>query len=109
MLGSGLEGDALKSATKWTYVVAGVASLLLAAFSLTLPHTPPKKPTGDGSDSLAWMEAVKLLAHPFVMVLWLVTFIDSFVHNCYFNWTGSFLGASQEVGGVGIPGNWIML
>ena len=38
----GLTGDALKSATKWTYVVAGIASLLLAAFSLTLPHTPPK-------------------------------------------------------------------
>jgi len=47
---------------------------------------------------------LKLLKHPFVLVLWLVTFVDSFVHNCYFNWTGTFLGSSQ----VGIPGNWIM-
>ncbi len=108
VLGNGLTGDALKSATKWTYVVAGIASLVLAAFSLTLPHTPPKKPTGDGSDSLAWLEAVKLLKYPFVFVLWIVTFIDSFVHNCYFNWTGTFLAAKQEDGGVGIPGNWVM-
>ena len=41
----------------------------------------------------AWVEAGRLLKHPFVLVLWLVTFIDAFVHNCYFNWTGTFLGA----------------
>lgn len=108
VLGNGLSGDALKSATKWTFVVAGVASVLLAGFSLTLPHTPPKKPTGDGAESLAWLEAVKLLKLPFVLVLWIVTFIDSFVHNCYFNWTGTFLSAKVEDGGVGIPGNWVM-
>src|SRR3979409_1920821 len=28
-----LTGDAAKAATKWTYIVAGIASLLLAAFS----------------------------------------------------------------------------
>jgi MFS family permease len=28
--------------------------------------------------------------------------VDAFVLYCYFNWTGVFLG------GVGIPGNWIM-
>ena len=102
-----LAGDAAKAATKWTYIVAGIASLSLAAFSLTLPHTPPKK-AGEGAQKLAWLEALKLLTHPFVLVLWLVTFVDSFVHNCYFNWTGSFLGASVAAGGVGIPSNWIM-
>ncbi len=30
------------------------------------------------------------------------------MHNSYFNWTGAFLGARPEAGGVGIPGNWIM-
>ncbi|HEY4415887.1 MAG TPA: MFS transporter [Verrucomicrobiae bacterium] len=104
-LGSGLTGDKLKAATAWTYAVAGIASLLLAAFSFTLPPTPPKK---SGVEKLAWLEALKLLKHPFVLVLWLVTFVDAFVHNCYFNWTGSFLGAAREAGGVGIPGNWIM-
>jgi nucleoside transporter len=108
VLNSGLTGDALQAGTRWTYIVAGVASLLLAAFSFVLPHTPPKKASEGAGESLAWLEAMKLLKHPFVLVLWLVTLVDSFVHNCYFNWTGSFLGAAREAGGVGIPGNWIM-
>jgi MFS family permease len=106
VLGSGLTGAALKSASAWTFIVAGAASLLLAGFSFFLPHTPPKKAVA--GEKLAWLEALKLLKHPFVLVLWLVTLVDSFVHNCYFNWTGSFLGAACEAGGVGIPGNWIM-
>jgi len=102
VLANGLTGAALQSATKWTFIVSGIASLLLAAFSLTLPHTPPKK--GTGENKLAWLESVRFLKHPFILVLWVVTFIDSFVHNCYFNWTGTFLGSAT----VGIPGNWIM-
>jgi nucleoside transporter len=104
---NGLSGEALQKGTRWTYIVAGGASLLLAAFSLTLPKTPPKKIEG-GSDRFAWLESAKLLKHPYVLILWLVTFIDAFVHNCYFNWTGSFLGTPVAAGGVGIPGNWIM-
>lgn len=104
VLGNGLTGDALKEATKWTFIVSGAASIALAVFSLALPHTPAKKPEAGSQDNLAWLEAVKLLKHPFVLVLWLVTFIDAFVHNCYFNWTGGFLGSDK----VGIPGNWIM-
>src|SRR6266542_7156567 len=38
VLGSGLTGAALQDATKWTYIVSGIASLLLAVFSLSLPH-----------------------------------------------------------------------
>jgi len=106
VLGSGLTGEALKSATVWTFIVAGAASLLLSGFSFFLPHSPPKK-EGAG-EKLAWLEALKLLKHPFVLVLWLVALMDSFVHNSYFNWTGLFLGTPREAGGVGIPGNWIM-
>lgn len=108
MLGSGLTGDKLKEATAWTYAVAGIASLALAGFSFVLPHTPPKKAGEGGAEKLAWVEAVKLLRHPFVLVLWLVTLVDSFIQNCYFNWTGSFLGTATAAGGVGIAGNWIM-
>ncbi|PYQ39296.1 MAG: MFS transporter [Acidobacteria bacterium] len=108
VLSSGLVGDALRAGARWTFVVAGIASLLLAAFSLTLPHTPPKRADEGAVEKLAWLEALKLLKHPFMLVLWLVTFVDSFVHNCYFNWAGVFLGTSKATGGVGIPGNWIM-
>jgi MFS family permease len=108
VFGNPLTGDAAKGLTRWTYVVAGVASMLLALLSLTLPHTPPKKAGEGGAQSLAWLEAVKLLKHPFVLILWIVTFADSFVHNCYFNWTGQFLGATPEAGGVGIEARWIM-
>jgi MFS family permease len=106
VLGTPLTGPALKQGARWTYVVAGVASLVLAAFSLTLPHTPPKpadEAAGGHRERLAWLEALKLLRYPFIFILWVVTLIDAFVHNCYFNWTGEFL-SSQE---VGIPGNWV--
>ncbi|HAB16010.1 MAG TPA: MFS transporter, partial [Verrucomicrobiales bacterium] len=102
-----LTGDVAKAATKWTFIVAGIASLMLALYSLTLPHTPPKKAAEGAGEKLAWLEAVRLLGHPFVLVLWLVTFVDSFVHNCYFNWTGIFLGTPTTAGGVGIAPPWI--
>jgi MFS family permease len=108
VLNSSLNGPALQSATKWTYIVAGIASLALAVYSLTLPHTPPKRAGEGGAEKLAWAEAFKLLKHPFVLVLWLVTFADAAVHYSYFNWAVPFLEAKPEAGGVGIPGNWIM-
>ncbi len=105
-LGNPLTGAAAKAATKWTFIVAGCASLTLAAFSLVLPRTAPKAASAPG-EKLAWLEALKLLRHPFILVLWLVTLVDSFVHNCYFNWTGVFLGTAREAGGVGLASNWI--
>eukprot|EP01035_Chromulina_nebulosa_P002016 gene2016-2716_t len=46
-LANPLTGDAAKAATKWTFIVAGLASLLLAAFALTLPRTA-KQPAATG-------------------------------------------------------------
>ena len=56
----GLDRTALLKATRWTYIVAGIASLALAGFSLALPHTPPKK-AETAEDKFAWVEAVRLL------------------------------------------------
>src|SRR5688500_8938560 len=50
-----LTGDAAKAATKWTYIVSGIASLLLAAFSFALPHTPAKKAGEGAAQKLAWL------------------------------------------------------
>src|SRR2546428_3006482 len=69
VLASGLTGPALQAGTRWTFVVAGVASLVLAAYSLALPHTPPK-PAAAGVTKFAWLEALQLLRTPFILVLW---------------------------------------
>src|SRR5215471_32957 len=100
-LGTSKTGLAAQEATRYTFVAAGLASLLLGALSLSLPHTPPKK-AGAGVEKLAWLEAMKLLKTPFVLILFIVTFFDANVHQCYFIWTNSFL---QH---VGIPANWVM-
>lgn len=94
-----LAGPALAKGQSYVFLVAGAASLLLAAFSLTLPHTPPKPATG--LDKFAWLKAMKYLAKPFLLVLFIVTFIDAAVHQSYFFWTYDFLKDK-----VGIPANW---
>jgi hypothetical protein len=99
-LGSPLEGLALNQGKSWAFMTSGIASLLLAVFSLTLPHTPPK-PAQEGDSSLAWLEALKLLKHPFLAVLFLVTFIDATVHDGFFFFAFTYLGK------VGVPSNWI--
>ncbi len=85
-----------------TYVVAGIASLLLAAFSLLLPHTPPRPATSE-EKRFAWLESVKLLNKPFLFVLFIATFIDAMVHHGYFLLADSYL---KDV--IGIPGAFIM-
>jgi nucleoside transporter len=103
VLGTSLTGDALRQATSSIFLAAGVASLALAAFSLVLPHTPPR-PAAESGERLAWLEAMKLLAIPYVLVLFVVTFLDAAVHQCYFFWAGRYLEH-----GVGIAGNWVQV
>jgi nucleoside transporter len=102
-LGTSKTGQALQDATRFTFVAAGGASLLLAALCLALPHTPPRR-ASEGAEALAWLESLRFLRKPFVAVLFAVTFLDAAVHQCYFIWTGRFLVSAQ----VSIPGNWVM-
>jgi nucleoside transporter len=96
------KGEAFGAAASYIFVAAGGAALLLAVFSLALPHTPPK-PAGQAAEPLAWLEAMKLLRVPFVLVLFIVTFFDAAVHQIYFFMTGKYL-----IKAVGIAENWVM-
>jgi MFS family permease len=98
--GNALKDAAFRQASRSIFLVAGIASLVMAGFSLLLPHTPPR--SGAGTERFAWLEAVKLLRYPFVLVLFLVTFLDAAVHQTFFLWTERFL-----TGQIGIPSNWV--
>jgi MFS family permease len=102
ILGSKSGAEAI-AARNSIFLVSGIASLVLAALSLGLPHTPPKPSTGD-QDRFAWLRAAKFLAKPFLLVLFIVTFIDSTIHNGYFLMAEGFLGSKV----VGIEQKWIM-
>jgi nucleoside transporter len=93
----GKTGPELESALTWIFWMAGGASIALALYSLSLPHTPPAR-----SGKNAPLEAIKFLAVPAFLVLFIVTFLDSLVHACYFQWTSPFLSA------IGVPENLIM-
>jgi len=86
---------------RWIFLVGAIISFVLAGFSLTLPHTPPRRDI-QGLDKLAWLKAVKLLAVPHVLVLFIVTLMDATIHNGYFVLIGGFLKDA-----IKMPDNWI--
>jgi MFS family permease len=99
----GRTGADAVAASRTIFLLSGGLSLALALYALTLPHTPPR-PAAPGDDGLAWIKAGRLLARPFLLVLFAVTFLDSVVHNGYFVLAGDFLGSPL----VGIAPEWIM-
>jgi MFS family permease len=97
----GKEGVDAVNASRGIFLVSGVTSLALAAYSLLLPHTPPKR--AEGKTSIAWLRATGFLSYPYLLVLFVVTFIDSVIHNGYFKLAENFLEK-----GVGMEKAWIM-
>jgi nucleoside transporter len=98
-----LSAQAAPEQVRWIFLVGAILSFVMAAFSLTLPHTPPKR-GAEAGDPLAWREALALLRVPFVLVLFVVTFIDAVIHNGYFVMADAFL-----TNRVGIAGNLSMI
>jgi nucleoside transporter len=97
-LGTPKTGETMEAGLTSTFLVSGVASLVLAAFCLVLPKTPPVR---NEEAKFAPLEALKLLAVPSILVLFIVTFLDSLVHYCYFFWTGPYFSK------LGLGENWI--
>ena len=100
----GKVGAEAVAASRGMFLVAGITSLVLAAYSLTLPHTPPRRAAGGGSAGIAWLKATGYLSQPYLLVLFLVTFVDAVIHNGYFVLAGTFLGSPT----VGIRPEWVM-
>lgn len=94
--------EATTDQMRWIFIVAAIISFVLSAFSLTLPHTPPRK-DAVGLDRFAWIKAFRSLSLPFVLVLFLVTLLDAIVHNGYFVLIDGFLADA-----VKLPENWTM-
>ena len=84
----GLTPVQMEKALGSIFLVSAIASLALAAFSFSLPKTPPQ---GGASGGAAPMKALKLLAVPAFAVLFVVTLMDAMVHQAYFQFTGTFL------------------
>jgi nucleoside transporter len=96
----GKAGAELHAALPSIFWVSGLVSFALAAFSIaSLPATPPARAAGAPS---APLEAIRLLAIPAFLVLFIVTFLDAVVHQAYFQWTSPFLS------NAGLAANWIM-
>jgi nucleoside transporter len=93
------EGEQMALALTNIFTVAGIASLVLAAFCMTLPHTPPAQKK---EAEFAPLEAIKLLAVPSILILFITTYVDTLVLWCHFFWTSPFLGK------LGVPENWMM-
>src|SRR3954469_24097969 len=97
-LGTLKTGPGMEAALASTFTVSGIVSLILASYCFLLPHTPPAK---NQRASFAPLEALRLLAVPSILVLFIVTFLDTVVQWCYFFWTSSFLTD------IGLPQNWV--
>ena len=97
-----LGAEATVAQMRWIFLVGAIISFGLAAFSLTLPHTPPRR-DAVGMDKLAWLKAFKLLSVPYVLLLFIVTLIDSIIHNGYFVLIDNFL-----INAVNLPQNLTM-
>jgi MFS family permease len=68
-------------------VVAGVLSLIMAAFCLTLPHTPPAKQV---ENPLAFLAAIKLARMPSFALMLIVAFFVSTELQFYYVLTPNF-------------------
>jgi nucleoside transporter len=97
---AGLEGEALNQGRGIALAVSGVSGLLMAAYCLFLPPTPPAKTSGGFAPGVA----MSFFRSRDLLVLVLVSFGIAIVHNFYFTLNSPYLKAVLAAGGV--TGAW---
>lgn len=88
--GSGEGGDCL--------VLAGVLSLVMGLYCMSLPHTPP---SGGAGDVLPFLKALELLGNPNFLVFLIVAFLLATQLQFF------FLGTAPYLSELGVPGQSI--
>jgi nucleoside transporter len=73
--------------------VSAILGALMGLYALTLPHTPPSKAPGAAP---AWSKALREIAKPPLLVLFLLAVPMSMVHQFYFVHTSGFLTGIQN-------------
>ncbi len=85
---SHFEGDALDKARGIVLIFSGVSGLVMAAYCLTLPHTPPAK---DEQKEYAPGKVLRLLGHRNFAVLVGISLIVAIVHQYFWVWNSIYL------------------
>jgi nucleoside transporter len=93
----GLEGDALDTGRGVVLALSGIVGLAMGVYSLTLPHTPPKR---KADADLAPGKVAGLLRYRYFLVLILVSLLIAVVHKFYFVLNSPFLKAVLEKGAI---------
>ena len=93
-LGAFIGGDAPAEQTPYTLYTAGIASIVLGLYSLTLPHTPPRA-TGQATvGSLLGFDALRHLgSRPFYVFI-ASSFLICIPLAAYYNFTQLYLGSA---------------
>jgi len=81
------------------FMLAGILSLVLGVFSFMLPKTPPAR---EGTNPLAFLEALKLLRNRDFLIFMIIAFVVGTELEFYYISTSSFLSAPISQHGIGI-------
>ncbi len=85
--------------------LAGVLSFLLAAWCLTLPHTPPVPARAE--DRGSFREAFGLLRNRSIAAAMTATVLIAMAGTFYYSYVGIYFRGDPAQGGLGIPSAWV--
>ena len=88
------EANVAQGVLKNTFIMSGIASLLLGLFSFTLPKTPPLLPKGEkvSISAMLGLDALKLLKDRNFLVFFISSILICIPLAFYYQHAGQFLG-----------------